>query len=307
MRALAAFLMRGRLQAIFVTATCAVLSLLLPPLSYLSGAAVGLVTLRRGSREGLVVMLGAGLALGLLAFATLGNASPGLAYVIVVGLPVWILGVILRATASLALTLVAATFMGGLIVVGVHLFTTDTATWWREILDVVVKPALEQAQAFDTQQINLLLAELSRVLTGLLAAAVVLSLTISLLIARWWQGILYNPGGFRQEFHGLHISRKLAVPTVIVLGVALLGKGDPGQIATEFLAVLLVLYMIQGLALAHRMADRFSAHVAWLVALYVLLLLALPQVGVVLAAAGFTETWLNFRGPMNAAGDKKQD
>lgn len=308
MRPLAVYLMRGRVQAIFVTALCAVLSLLLPPLSYLSGAGIGLVTLRKGAREGLLVMLGAGLSLAVLAFVALGNPAPGIAYVIVIGLPIGILGLILRSSESLALTLISAAFMGVLMVVGVHLFTTDTAAWWREILDVVVRPALEQAGAFnDPQQIDLLLTELSQVLTGVLAAAMMLSLVISLLIGRWWQGMLYNPGGFRQEFHGLHISRALALPTLVVLAIAFLGKGEIGQVATEFLMVLLVLYMIQGLALAHRMAARFSAHIAWLIALYGLLLVALPQVGMALAAAGFAETWLNLRTPLNTAGDKKQD
>jgi hypothetical protein len=308
MRVLAAYLMRGRIQAMFVTATCAVLSLLLPPLSYLSGAGIGLVTLHRGSREGLLVMLGAGLALGLLAFAALGNPSSGIAYVLVIGLPIWLLGWILRFTQSLALTLIAAAFTGVLVVVGVHLFTADTAVWWREILDVVVKPALEQAGAFnDAQQINALLDELSQVLTGLLAAAMMLSLVISLLIARWWQGMLYNPGGFRQEFHGLHISRALALPALAVLAITLLNKGETGQIATECLMVILVIYMIQGLALAHHLAARYGAHIAWLIALYGLLLVALPQVGTALAAAGFAETWLNFRKPLNAASNKKHD
>ncbi|MEO5703205.1 MAG: DUF2232 domain-containing protein [Gammaproteobacteria bacterium] len=308
MQAFAAYLMRGRFQAILVAALCAVLSLLLPPLSYLSGAAVGLVTLRKGPREGLLVMLGTGLVVSVLAFAALGNPSPGIAYLIVIGLPIWILGLVLRSTASLAFALVGATLMGALMVAGVHLFTADTWAWWRGILDVVVKPALEQSGTLtDAQQIDLLLAELSQILTGLLAAATVLSLVISLLIGRWWQGMLYNPGGFRQEFHGLHISRMLALPTLVVLAVALLSKGKIDQIATEFLVVLLVLYMIQGLALAHRMAARFDAHVAWLIALYGLLLVALPKVGLILAAAGFADTWLNFRTPLNAAGDKKQD
>ena len=308
MRALAAYLMRGRIQAIFVTATCAVLALLLPPLSYLSGAGVALVTLRLGSREGVLVMLGAGLALGLLAFAALGNPSPGIAYVLVIGLPLGLLGWILRSTQSLALTLSAAAGMGMLTVVGVHIFTSDTASWWLEILNAVVRPALEQAGARnDAQQITELLIELSQVLTGLLAAAMMLSLVISLLIGRWWQGMLYNPGGFRQEFHGLHISRVLTLPLLGVLAVSVLDKGLAGQIAAELLVVLLVLYMIQGLALAHRMAARFHAHVAWLIALYALLFVALPKVAIVLAAAGFAATWLNFQVPLKALDDKKQD
>lgn len=308
MRALAAYLMRGRLHTIGIVAACAVGSLLLPPLSYLSSAGIGLVTLRKGYREGLLATLGAGFAVSLLAFVALGNPAPGLAFVVVIGLPVWLLGLILRSTASLALTLIAVTLMGALTIAAMHLFMADTAAWWRELLDVVVKPALKQSGALgDVQKINQLLAELAKVLTGLLAAAMVLSLIISLFIARWWQAMLYNPGGFRQEFHGLHLSRWLALPTVIVLAGALLGEGEIARIATELLVVLLVLYTVQGLALAHRTVARRGAHLAWLIALYVLLLAAPPQVGMLLAAAGFAETWLNFRAPLPATRDKKQE
>lgn len=308
MRALAAYLMRGRLHAILAVAAFAMGSLLLPPLSYLSSAGIGLVTLRKGSLQGLFIILGAGFVIGLLAFATLGNPAPGLAFAIVIGLPIWLLGLILRSTASLALALISATAMGALAIAAMHLFTVDTAASWREILDVAVKPALEQSGALgDAQKIDLLLAELAQVLTGLLAATMVISLIISLLIARWWQAMLYNPGGFRQEFHGLRLSRLLALPTLAVLAAALLGEGEFAQIATEMLAVLLVLYSVQGLALAHRTVARRGAHLAWLIALYVLLLAALPQVGLLLAAAGFAETWLNFRAPLNSTRDKKQE
>ena len=50
------------MQAMLVAAVAALLSLLLPPLNYISSAVVGLVTLRRGWREGLIIIAGAGVA-----------------------------------------------------------------------------------------------------------------------------------------------------------------------------------------------------------------------------------------------------
>ena len=52
MRGLASFVMRGRGQATLVVATTAVLSALVPPVSWLSSGGVALVTLRRGGLEG---------------------------------------------------------------------------------------------------------------------------------------------------------------------------------------------------------------------------------------------------------------
>ena len=59
MRAVAALLMRGRFHAITAAAVCGAASLMLPPLTYISGAIVALSTLKQGYREGLLVVLGA--------------------------------------------------------------------------------------------------------------------------------------------------------------------------------------------------------------------------------------------------------
>ncbi|HID49861.1 MAG TPA: signal recognition particle-docking protein FtsY [Chromatiales bacterium] len=78
MRLIAAFIMRGRWQAILATAGLAILALLLMPLSwpltYLSSGAVGLVTLVQGPREGL---LNAGGATALLAVLVVGVNGSG--------------------------------------------------------------------------------------------------------------------------------------------------------------------------------------------------------------------------------------
>ena len=50
---LASYIMRGRLQAMIVASTLALLSLIIPPVSVVSSATVALVTLRRGAVEGL--------------------------------------------------------------------------------------------------------------------------------------------------------------------------------------------------------------------------------------------------------------
>ena len=56
MRFLASMAMRGRSQAVMAATVLAILALPLPPLSILSAAVVALVTLRRGIREGLLIL-----------------------------------------------------------------------------------------------------------------------------------------------------------------------------------------------------------------------------------------------------------
>src|SRR3569623_887288 len=69
MRALAQYIMRGRMQAMLVAVAMAILSLILPPMNYLSSAVIGLVTLRRGWQEGLIIIAGAGAVMALFSLA----------------------------------------------------------------------------------------------------------------------------------------------------------------------------------------------------------------------------------------------
>lgn len=295
MRALAKFVMSRRIQAVLVAVGFALLGLLLPPASYLSGAAVALVTLRRGAREGVLIIAGATAAAAVLAGLVLGDTVPALVFVLGMWLPLWLLAIVWRNTVSLAWTLQAAAGIGVLTVVLMHLVLQDPAAWWRALLEAL-RPAMEQAGVFaDGAAMEGALDAAARLMTGLMAAALVFSLMISLFIARWWQAALYNPGGFRQEFHALRADRRIAVVLVVVLLLSLVDRGVIGALATDLAMVGIVLYLFQGLALIHGMVAAFRANVFWLVGLYALMVLASPQMVLLLSAMGFADTWFDFR------------
>ena len=295
MRALAKFVMSRRIQAVLVAVGFALWGLLLPPASYLSGAAVALVTLRRGAREGVLIIAGATAAAAVLAGLVLGDTVPALVFVLGMWLPLWLLAIVWRNTVSLAWTLQAAAGIGVLTVVLMHLVLQDPAAWWRALLEAL-RPAMEQAGVFaDGAAMEGALDAAARLMTGLMAAALVFSLMISLFIARWWQAALYNPGGFRQEFHALRADRRIAVVLVVVLLLSLVDRGVIGALATDLAMVGIVLYLFQGLALIHGMVAAFRANVFWLVGLYALMVLASPQMVLLLSAMGFADTWFDFR------------
>ena len=101
MKALASYVMRGRRQAGLLAVAFAVLAMILPPLSNVSGAIVALVTLRRGWQEGLLVSGIAVVVVAGLAYIVLGNPLLALVYFGAVWLPAWGLAWVLRATVSL--------------------------------------------------------------------------------------------------------------------------------------------------------------------------------------------------------------
>ena len=191
---LAEYIMRGRMQAMIVASTLALVSLIMPPVSIVSSATVALVTLRRGAVEGLIV-LGCSTAIaGVLGFFLLGNYQFVLLYGMVLWLPVWLISIVLREGRYLSLAVEIAVLIGVLGVIGFYLYNAELATMWKTILSQMVPP---NAPVEDIQHT---LDVLSHYMTGIVAAASVFGLLFGLFLGRWWQALLYNPGGFRQEF-----------------------------------------------------------------------------------------------------------
>lgn len=291
MKALAAFIMRGRPQAVGVVALCAALALVLPPftgpLAYLSAAGVALVVLHAGTAQGLLILVAAGAALALLGLLLPVGPLLGVVYAALIWLPVMGLAVVLRATGSLALTLGSAALLGALFASGVHLWSGDPVGVWRAALEGGLRPALEQmATGREPAQLDRLLDEMALVMTALLAISLVVSSCLSLFVARWWQALLYNAGGFQREFHALRLERVFVLPALVLLAAGMMAQGGLRQWLLELVAVVAVVYMFQGLAFVHRTVAARNAHTGWLVAMYGLLVLMLPQMGAALAVAG---------------------
>ncbi|HEY0634080.1 MAG TPA: hypothetical protein VGE00_01760 [Gammaproteobacteria bacterium] len=287
--------MRGRIQAILVTAVTALVALLLLPLVYLSGAAVGLVTLRVGSRQALGVIGGSMLLVAVLSGLLFGNPLPGIGFALVLWIPVWVLASNLRRSANLAQSIKLAALFGAMLVAGIYLATDNPEAWWREALLEVLGPALEGAAKESIDEMSAAVAQIARLMTGLIGGLMGLTLLGCLFIARWWQAVLYNPGGFRSEFHQLRLGKRFAQLSVAVGLVLLVSGGESMPMTTDLLVVMVMLYMMQGIAVSHALVANAGANAGWLVALYLLLLFALPQTALTLAVAGFVDNWFDFR------------
>ncbi len=281
--------MRGRVQAIMVCTIFAVLSLLLPPLSYVSGAVIALVTLRNGSNEGLFVGLVSGVVMALLSSLTLGSPLLAVVFGLVVWLPILVLAAILRKTVALPLALVTAGLIAALAVVAAHSLLGDPVAWWRQVLDTVLGAAMTQ-QGVDPAT---MLESTAQMMTGIMASAFFLSMVLSLFLGRWWQALLYNPGGFGTEFKGLRLGKSGAALGALILLWWLVSPGL-GSLPADLAAVVLTLFSVPGLALVHDWVSKAQANVGWLIGLYVLLAIA-PQLLMVLAVIGFVDSGADLR------------
>jgi hypothetical protein len=296
MKALANFILRGPSQAILIAVGAAVLAMMLPPLSVVSGAVIALVTLRNGLRPGLVVMLGSTAFVALLAYVSLGNVLAGMVFLAMLWLPLWILAWVLRESRALALATVAAGMLGIIGVVAMYVIVGDVSGWWQQVLMTMFEPAIEAGGPFaDRATVEQILTDLSKIMTGIAAAGISLNAVMCLYLARAWQAQLYNPGGFRDEFYALRLGQRLALLSMVFIALSLLPLGVVSNISGEIVIVLLSLYVLQGLAVLHAIVAQRKLHIAWLVVVYLVMLFVLPQLMVLVAVVGLVDTWADFR------------
>lgn len=290
MKPLANFIMRGYSPATLVTTVAGLLSLLIPFVGVISSAAVGLVTLRQGVRQGMLLLGSSTLASGLIAWPALGNPWVGLGILLVLWVPIWGLATILRATRSLNLTAQLAALGGLVVVLVVHLTVGDPALYWRELIEPLRQSLLNDGLV-EAEASQVLFARLAQWMTGAFAAALVLQYLVSLFLARAWQAQLYNPGGFGAEFKALRVGSLVGGLFVLFLAWGLLAKG----LGLDLAPVLGLLLLLQGLAVIHRLRELRNANQGWLVALYVLLVFFMPQMVLLLISLGLIDLWADIR------------
>lgn len=288
MNFLATYIMRGRMQAMIVASSLALLSLMMPPVSVVSSATVALVTLRRGAFEGLFVLASSTVAAGLLGYLAIGSYQFALLYVMVLWLPVWLISIVLREGRHLSLAVEIAIFIGIIGIIGFYLYVAEPAAIWKTILMQMV-PA--DAPVADIQRT---IDVLSHYMSGIVAAGSVFGLLFGLFLGRWWQANLYNPGGFRREFLSLKTKPLLTIITLAVVAVALATSGVISETAWNVSILLFVLFTVSGTSVLHTLFAGMKMGRYMVPMLYITLFL-IPHAMLIVALVGLSDPWLNLR------------
>lgn len=294
MKTFANWVMRGRMQAVVVATVLAVLALLVTPLGLISAAVIALTFLRQGLKEG-------GLVLGsaLLAITGLGGLLFQMPMgALLVGVLLWgpaaALGAIMGRTASLRLAIEAAAVLAALVVLAQYVLMADPAAFWADALNEFLRERLDQ-EMLATADLDEFIGLMAGWMAGGMAAVWFLGSVVSLLLARYWSALIDRPGAFGAEFRQLRFGRwlLLLVPVLLLVGVILTG-GEPSLVGHLYLVGMMV-FLVQGISVAHGLVAEFSGSPAWLVGLYLLLILVAPQGVTMVALVGYTDGWLDFR------------
>lgn len=300
MRALAAWIMTRRMNGLVATGGFAAVSFAFPPLLLMSLASLALVTMRKGVREGAVVMAGCIALFASVSLITVQALKADLLIVALLWLMTWVVAQVYRVTSAPAWMINTVGLIGIAGVTGFYLVVTDPAGFWLVLLEQHLRPVFADQQLLSSDaELDQLMTTLASVLTGGMAALVSVVLIMSLLLARWWQAMLYNPGGFRQEFHALRLGKGTAIVLIVLLLVSMIGKF---AISTDMATVLWLLYFFQGMAVVHSLIAAAGLSIGWLVSLYLLIALVPNYASPVISGLGLVDTWLDFRRRVPAKG-----
>jgi hypothetical protein len=291
MRAIAELIMRGRMQAILVVVGCAALPLLI----WLSAAAAALILLRRGAADAFSVWVWA--LLPAAAWWLLGEPTT---LMLVAG--TLVLAQVLRVTASWTWVLLASVVLGVVFVQVIEVVSAQMLKGMTEFLRAVFTQYAVEAKV-PAEQLADVQASLIAALPGFLASSLQLMCVLCLVLARYWQAALYNPGGFGLEFRAIRL--KPAVAVGLLLGVFF-----TPSLGTSF-AVLAPLCTVPlffaGLALGHGLIEIKRLSTPWVVTLY----LAVLILGNLICLLAVIDSLIDFRrrlarnngaGPANGEG-----
>lgn len=281
MLALAEFALRSRGHSFF-----AALALGLTPFLYWLGVAVAaVVLLRRGMKEGALVVAGA-----LIPAAMYWEAGdPSCVFQLVVAISA---AGVLRATVSLPYALITMMVASVFCLFAFEYFAADKLQAMID-LNQDVFDKLQTAHVIPMMDVQETKQWLASFTLGASIVAVSWMSVFSLFMARGWQAQLFNPGGFRQEFLLLRIPQNVLLIPGGLAALMLLSTKVPSVLV---LALAGMPFIMAALGLIHFTVKQKQMKTGWLIALYGFAVITLGGPLIVpLIAFGVLDSLMNLR------------
>jgi len=299
------FILQGRVRAVVVV----LLLSFVPVLSSFSILIAALVTLRKNIFEGALVTVATiiplifqyemmpqdqqtSLMLGIVGITIVSNSV------------VWFFAYLLRRWGQWQGLLEISLVLGVLIVVGLHGYNPAMSAWWEQTLVTYADKALSAGAVATSAGVNLIdikaewgvfVKNYAPYATGFVIISVVMNVLLQLLMARWWETALFNPGGLRKELERIRLSRWMGVLFLAVLVLNYFNR----SLALDIIPMVCGVFAVAGLSLIHYLVNYFikgsAASWFWLLLIYLMLIGLFPYSLLVVAVAALMDTGLDFR------------
>lgn len=294
------FVLQGRVQTMALAFVCA----FVPLIGSIGILMAALITLRKNAFDGVLVTLAATVPYLLAYIGYPAEAHTDVTLLIIVAmcasnLLTWLGAVVLRRHGNWSLVIEAATFLGVLCVVAIHLMSPDIQQWWQtQLTDYFTKNAalMDVATRPDVAAIQADLVQRAKVYaTGLTVTSVLFNALLQLALARWWQAVMFNPGGLRTELWRIRLGYAAVILLAILFGLALFDN----QTSLDALTIQFAAFGAAGLSLIHCLigtTQRLQGS-GWVVLMlvYAATIFLFPLSAVIITVIALLDTLFDFR------------
>ncbi len=288
MRGFGQYLMSGRLQAVVSISLLSMLAMFMTPLAYLlSGTPLGLVSLRRGPVIALQIACGCMLLVTLLLLVSGFKPTLAVAFALGIWLPVWFCASVLRTTESQGVMVVSTGLIGLVYIITTYVMFGDVQSMWRTVMFAWLENAMTPTKL---DQVKPVMEQVIPYMNAAMASGIIASITLTVLLARWWQSWIYHPGGFRREFIALRLPKALLVVVAVSTLLLLISDAFLQSIAKDVLCVSLFLYVFQGVSVVHGVVAVRRLSRWWLFTLYFCLVFFALQAMLFVACIGISDS-----------------
>lgn len=264
-----------------------------------------LVTLVKGIAEGALFTAAATLPY-LVSFFFSGSAEETIPLVLWAALGVavlsnlltWIFAIMLRRQTSWGTILQVAALAGVLVISVIHLVYPGVTDWWgsqlqsyydktQSLAGVLKSPVVSREAQLESINIT------KQYATGLMVAAILFNALFQLVVARWWQGVLFNPGSLGRELRHIRLSRLAGVLFIVSLVLFYLGN----SVVLDIMPILYMLFGVAGLSLIHYLFRLMPSRSTWfwMMMLYLALIIALPISMIIVSFLALIDVWFDAR------------
>ena len=293
MRAFGNYILSSRFHAIATVSLLSVFSF------YISSIVVALIAMRRGGQYGLQVIIGSVVIVSIVLSIIYQIQFQDILFISLrTWIPVWCCAMMLRTSESHAVMVITGGVFGGVFILLMYLLIDDVPGWWQSwfntLFDTIISGDLTSEAAARIDKFKEDLTLIAPMINPIIVTFLVIRLITTVLIARWWQSMLFNPGGFRTEFYGMRLPRILFYITLAGILILMFDKEARLLPVRDLLWLMMAMYIFQGLSSVHRIVSARKLSSTWLVFMYVLLLFpyTLPFMIVFTACLGMADAWV---------------
>jgi hypothetical protein len=198
------------------------------------------------------------------------------------------LAAVLRSSVSLPLAVLASIAVG--VLSGLALMTFGTAYLEQMVaLFGEFLANMEQQLSQGEQSVELARPTAAQI-AGMMGAGTGVTSVLCLMLGRYWQAALYNPGGFGSEFRLLRYTPVVAM----AMALAAIALSALGLEYRTWAVIALLPLSFAGLALVHARVQWKGQGTGWLVGFYLAWLL-LDPIKLMVVFAAIADSWFDFR------------